>query len=78
MERINGKNKGTVHILLYDTKKRYNLIKKMRGHTSRINHLEFSEDGEFIQSCSLSYILLYHSVKTGKQITKSSTFKDTK
>ena len=75
---IDANNKGTVHIFLYNAKKKYNLIKKMRGHTSRINHLDFSEDGEFIQSCSSSYELLYHSVETGKQITKSSSFSDTK
>ena len=75
---IDGNNKGTVHIFLYNTKKQYNLIKQLRGHTSRINHLDFSDDGEFIQSCSSSYELLYHSTETGKQITKSSTFSDTK
>jgi len=74
---IDGNNRGTVHIFLYDAKKRYNLLKKLRGHTSRINHLDFSEDGEFIQSCSSSYELLYHSVDTGKQITKISSFSDT-
>ena len=75
---IDGNNKGTIHIFLYSTKKKYNLIKKLRGHTSRINHLDFSEDGEFIQSCSSSYELLYHSIETGKQITKTSSFSDTK
>ena len=75
---IDGNNKGTMHIFLYETKKRYNLFKKLRGHTSRINHLDFSEDGEYIQSCSSSYELLYHSVETGNQITKSSSFADTK
>jgi WD40 repeat protein len=51
---IDGNNKGTIHIFLYNVKKKYNFIKKLRGHTSRINHLDFSEDGEFIQSCSSS------------------------
>ena len=74
---IDGNNKGTVHIFLYDAKNKYNLIKKLRGHTSRINHLDWSKDDEFIQSCSSSYELLYHSAETGKQITKSSSFADT-
>ena len=74
---IDGNNKGTVHIFIYNAKKKYNLLKKLRGHTSRINHMDWSEDNEYIQSCSSSYELLYHSVETGSQITKSSNFSDT-
>ena len=75
---IDGNNKGTIHIFLYNAKKKYNLIKKLRGHTSRINHLDYSEDNEYIQSCSSSYELLYHSIENGKQITRISSLSDTK
>ena len=75
---IDANNKGTFHIFLYNTKNKYSFLKKLKGHTARINHLDFSEDGEFIQSCSSSYELLYHSIETGKQIKKISNFSDTK
>ena len=75
---IDSNNKGTIHIFLYNAKKKYSFLKKLKGHTSRINHLDFSDDGEFIQSCSSSYELLYHSIETGKQITRISNFSDTK
>ena len=75
---IDSNNKGTFHIFLYNAKKKYSLLKKLKGHTARINHLDFSEDGQFIQSCSSSNELLYHSTETGKQITRISNFSDTK
>ena len=74
---IDGNNIGGTQIFLYNAKKKYNLLKKLRGHTSRVNHIDWSKDNEFIQSCSSSYELLYHSIDNGKQITKSSNFADT-
>ena len=74
---IDGNNIGGTQIFLYNAKKKYTLLKKLLGHTSRVNHIDWSEDNEYIQSCSSSYELLYHSIETGKQITKSSSFADT-
>ncbi|MCQ2819417.1 MAG: EF-hand domain-containing protein, partial [archaeon] len=65
------------HIFIYDVKKNFKLLKKMKGHTSRITHIDWSKDSEYVQSNSSSYELLYHSVDSGTQITKPSAMRDT-
>lgn len=72
---------GSVDFLIniYDVTKNFQILKKMRGHVSRVTHLDFSEDSQIVQSNSTSYDLLYHSIGTGKQIPNgASSFKDEK
>lgn len=63
-------------IFVYDGKK-YNRLKRLIGHTSRVTHIDWSSDSEIIQSNSTSYELLYHAASSGIQITKISSMKDT-
>jgi len=64
-------------IFIYDVTKNFTLLKKMKGHVSRVTHMDFSEDSQILQSNSSSYDLLYHSLSNGKQIPGgASSFKD--
>jgi len=47
-----------------------------KGHSSYITHLDWSSDSKFLQSNCGAYELLYWTAK-GKQITSSSSMKDT-
>ena len=67
---------GFMHIFIYECKNKYKLVKKLKGHSSRVTHIDWSEDGEFIQSNSQSYELLYHSIDNGQQITNISSLRD--
>ena len=68
---------GFMHIFIFDASKGYKRIKKMKGHQSRITHIDWSTDSDYIQSNSQAYELLYHSVSSGAQITKISSMRDT-
>ena len=68
---------GFMHIFIFDVTKNYKRIKKMKGHQSRITHIDWSTDSDYIQSNSQAYELLYHSVSSGAQITKISSMRDT-
>jgi len=66
-------------IFIYDVSKNFTLLKKMKGHVSRVTHLDFSEDSQIMQSNSTSYDLLYHSISSGKQLPGgASSFRDEK
>ena len=66
-------------INIYDVSKNFTLLKKLKGHVSRVTHLDWSEDSEVIQSNSTSYDLLYHNVSGGKQVPGgASAYKDEK
>ena len=72
---------GSVDFLIYvyDVSKNFTILKKMKGHVSRVTHLDFSEDSQIVQSNSTSYDLLYHSISSGSQLPKgASSFKDEK
>ena len=67
---------GFMHIFIYDCKNKYKTVKKLKGHTSKVTHIDWSDDGEYIQSNSTSYELLYHSIENGEQITNISSLRD--
>lgn len=67
---------GFMHIFVYDVNAKYKRIKKLKGHSSRITHIDWSKDSDYLQSNSMSYELLYHSVSGGMHITKISSMKD--
>ena len=52
------------HVFIYDVEQKYKRLKKMKGHTSRVTHIDWSESGDYTQSNSTSYELLYHDVST--------------
>jgi microtubule-associated protein-like 6 len=65
------------HVFIYDVEQKYKRLKKMKGHTSRVTHIDWSESGDITQSNSTSYELLYHDVSTGRQIKNISSLADT-
>lgn len=68
---------GGVDFLIYLYDKSFNLMKKMKGHVSRVTHMDFSDDSSVIQSNSTSYDLLYHNLDSGKQVPGgASAYKD--
>jgi microtubule-associated protein-like 4 len=46
-------------------------LKRLRGHSSYITHLDWSFDNNLIQSTCGSYEILYWDVASGKQLLSS-------
>ncbi|ETW03494.1 hypothetical protein, variant [Aphanomyces invadans] len=63
-------------VVLYDMTKQCAKKHAFKKHSSFVSHLDFSADGSYLQSISGAYELLYCDVKTGKQVTSASAFKD--
>ncbi|KAG1711816.1 hypothetical protein DVH05_009058 [Phytophthora capsici] len=63
-------------IYLYNVLKGYSRTHVFNKHSSYITHVDFSLDGNYLQSTSGGYELLFTEVKTGKHITNASTFRD--
>lgn len=70
---------GCVDFLIFVYDKNFNLQKKMKGHVSRVTHIDFSEDSNVLQSNSTSYDVLFHNLESGKQVPNgASSYKDEK
>ncbi|GMF20140.1 unnamed protein product [Phytophthora lilii] len=63
-------------IYLYNVLKGFSRTHVFNKHSSYIAHMDFSLDGNYLQSTSGGYELLFTEVKTGKHITNASTFRD--
>jgi len=64
-------------IYIYDSERKYNLKSKLKGHVSRVCHLDFDKDSNIIQSTSSSYDILYHDLNNSKLIQGgASSYKD--
>ena len=63
------------HIYIFD-RKTYMRIAIMKGHSSYITHIDFSLNSKYLQSNSGDYELLFWDVRSGKQITSSSSLRD--
>ncbi|KAF0775630.1 hypothetical protein AaE_000670 [Aphanomyces astaci] len=63
-------------VVLYDLTKQCAKKHAFKKHSSFVSHVDFSADGSFLQSISGAYELLYCDVKSGKQVTSASAFKD--
>ena len=71
-----GAHDGKIYI--YDASKGYKRKAILRGHHSTITHLDFTEDGDALQSNCTSYELLYFDLNNMKQNTRgASSYKDT-
>jgi len=71
-----GTHEMAIDIL--DVKKDLKRVHVLKGHTAGLKHLDWSEDGKFIQSTSADYELLFWDVTAGKQITETATMRDVK
>ncbi|KAK1947175.1 Echinoderm microtubule-associated protein-like 6 [Phytophthora citrophthora] len=63
-------------IYLYNVLKGFSRTHVFNKHSSYITHMDFSLDGNYLQSTSGGYELLFTEVKTGKHITNASSFRD--
>lgn len=60
-------------IIIYKVDENYKLGYKMKGHTSTITHLDFSEASNVLQSTSASYEILYHNLDKGLHDPKGAS-----
>ncbi|XP_071963510.1 77 kDa echinoderm microtubule-associated protein-like isoform X4 [Antedon mediterranea] len=57
--------------------RKYSKVGKCSGHSSYVTHLDWSADSQCLQSNSGDYEILFWTASTCKQITSSSSMKDT-
>lgn len=50
---------------------KYQWLRRLVGHSSTVNHVDFSRDSLLLMSASADYDLLYWNVRTGKQVTEA-------
>jgi microtubule-associated protein-like 6 len=60
-------------ILTYDVTKKFKPLKKLRGHSSTILHIQFSIDSEKLLSTCKAYEILFYHVEDGKQWTSGAS-----
>ena len=53
-------------IFLYSVDKNFKPLRKLKGHSSTILHIDFSEDGENLKSVCQGYEILFFSIRTSK------------
>lgn len=53
-------------ILTYNVANKFKPLKKLRGHSSTILHIDFSESGDILKSVCQGYEILFFDVKKGK------------
>jgi WD40 repeat protein len=52
----------------------YRHLKRLKGHASYISHLDWSADGEIMQTNSGDYEIMYWNTESGKQVEVPSKF----
>lgn len=57
--------------------KSVSLTARCKAHTSSVTHLDWSEDGERLQSTSTDYELLFWDAVLGEQLTESASLRNT-
>lgn len=64
-------------IYLYNVEKKFKPLRKLKGHHSRILHIDFTESSDALKSVCTSYEILFFDSSTGKQVTSgASDYKD--
>ena len=65
-------------VRLYDVASKFRKATVIKKNTSAVTHLDFSADGRYLMTNSLSYEVLFFDAKTGKHIGKCSELRDVK
>lgn len=66
-------------IYLYNVDKKFKPLRKLKGHHSRILHIDFTEGADCLKSVCTSYEILFFDTNTGKQNTSgASSYRDEK
>lgn len=55
-------------IFLYSADKNFKPLRKLKGHSSTILHIDFSMDGTIIKSVCQAYEILFFSINSSKNI----------
>ena len=63
---------------LYDVKQGFAYKGRLSGPNSVVLHVDFSDDGKFIQACTISYELLFFDVEGMKMVAQPRTQKNLK
>lgn len=64
-------------IFLYSVAKNFKPLRKLKGHSSTILHIDFAEDGETLKSVDQGYEILFFSIRGSKNIgSGASDYKD--
>ena len=63
-------------VYLYNASQQFRRKGKFNKHNSYITHLDFSSDGNYLQSNCGAYELLFSDVSSGSQITSASSLRD--
>lgn len=55
-------------IFLYSADKNFKPLRKLKGHSSTILHLDFSMDGTILKSTCQAYEILFFSINSSRNI----------
>ena len=70
-----GTHDNVIDLWQYDGSN-FSMSHRLKGHNSFITHLDWSTDGQYLQSNCGAYELLYWDAVNGSQITRASSLKD--
>lgn len=63
-------------VYVYDVLNGFARRHVFKKHSSYISHIDFSSDGNYLQSTCGAYELLFSEVQSGRQVTSAATFRD--
>lgn len=72
-----GSRDNAIYIYQVKDGRRFAKIGRMTGHSSYVTHIDWSDDSTLLRSNSGDYELLYWNATTCRQVTSSSTLRDT-
>eukprot|EP00741_Cyanophora_paradoxa_P013198 tig00000178_g12750.t1 len=65
---------GAVEV--YDASRAFAWQARCKGHACGVVHVDWSEDSQYLQSCSLDYELLFWTAATGAQVKQTTVMRD--
>ena len=65
-------------LYVFDVENNYKKIAVMKGHSTFVTHMDFSENSRILQSNDAAREILYWDVRNGKQLANSFDLRDTK
>jgi len=64
-------------LYVFDVTVQYKKVAVMKGHSTFVTHMDFSEDGRVLQSNDAAREILYWDVRKGRQLANSFDLRDT-
>ncbi|KAJ8609406.1 hypothetical protein CTAYLR_009089 [Chrysophaeum taylorii] len=72
-----GSHDTTIYLLDASTPD-YSLLRRFKGHSSTVMHLDFSEDSKVLQSSCAGYEILYWDLERGRMLTHDNVDSETR